>query len=216
MISKRGKRQCLPRFLYFMKVLGLTGGIATGKSTGAALFQQYDPHCVVFDADQCVADLYQKPRVLEALSDLLGVNLFRGDRGLDRDKLRVLLFGDPSVKAKVQGFIHPLVRKECLARRDEAAKVPSTSSFIADVPLLFEGGFDLGQEANLVVAVSRETQVQRLIMRNGFDEATVQAILEAQLPIQSKQDRADFVFWNEGPLTMLQSQITRFIENNYQ
>ncbi len=199
-----------------MKVFGLTGGIATGKSTGARYFQQRDPRCVVFDADECVAELYEKIPVLEALSEHVGTNLQLENGGLDRGKLRHLLFSDQSIKSKVQQLIHPLVRKECLARRDMAAKVMGVTSFIADVPLLFEGGFDFGQEANLVVAVSRETQVQRLTMRNGFDAATVQAILEAQLPIQTKQDRADIVFWNEGPLTMLQSQIKKFIENNYQ
>ena len=199
-----------------MKVLGLTGGIATGKSTASEIFRTLDPRCVLFDADQCVADLYQKPRVLEELSALLGENLLLPDLSLDRAKLRALLFGDPEVKRRVQDFIHPLVRKECLARKEDAAKLSATSSFIADVPLLFEGGFDFGQEANLVVAVSRETQVQRLIMRNGFDEATVQAILEAQLPIETKQNRADVVFWNEGTLGLLQSQIQKFIENNYQ
>ncbi|WP_018970977.1 dephospho-CoA kinase [Rubritalea marina] len=199
-----------------MNVLGLTGGIATGKSTASRLFQELDSDCVVFDADRCVAELYANREVLDRLSGLLGVELCLSDGSLNRERLRALLFGDERVKLKVQGLIHPLVRKECLARKEKALTVGTTTSFIADVPLLFEGGFDFGQEANLVVAVSRETQVQRLIMRNGFDEATVQAILEAQLPIETKQDRADFVFWNEGSESLLQSQIKRFIENNYQ
>jgi dephospho-CoA kinase len=199
-----------------MRVLGLTGGIATGKSTAVSLFEKWDSQVAIFCADEAVAEIYSRSEVLESLVELVGDESVVSERRLNRPWLREKLFSNSQLREVIQDFIHPLVRKECLASLENARRNSATSSFIADVPLLFEGGFDFGQDANLVVAVSRETQVQRLIMRSGFDDATVQAILEAQLPISHKEKCADVVFWNEGPVSVLEAQIKRFIENKYQ
>lgn len=199
-----------------MKVLGLTGGIATGKSTAVSLFKKLDANVVIFCADESVAELYNSTAVLDALCNVVGDTRVVKNGELNRPWLRERLFNDDELREQIQNFIHPLVRKDCLDKLEIARRNESTSSFIADVPLLFEGGFDFGQDANLVVAVSRETQVQRLIMRSGFDDTTVQAILEAQLPISHKEKCADVVFWNEGPVCVLEAQIQRFIENKYQ
>ncbi|SHJ68407.1 dephospho-CoA kinase [Rubritalea squalenifaciens DSM 18772] len=194
-----------------MKKLGLTGGIATGKSTACEYFTQAG--AVVFDCDACVWELYQCREVLDKVKALFGEGAVTEEGELNRPWMRKVVFGDERKKQKLQDLIHPMVRKECLARMAEAEHTSSASLFIADVPLLFEGGFDFGQDANLVVAVSRKTQVQRLIMRSGFDDATVHAILEAQLPISHKVKCADVVLWNEGPKFVLKSQIERFIED---
>ncbi|MEO1858212.1 MAG: dephospho-CoA kinase [Rubritalea sp.] len=198
-----------------MRVLGLTGGIATGKSTCVELIRGLDPCAVIFDADQCVAALYQRSDVAASLVDLVGQSAYLEGAELNRSYLRERMFADPDLRREMQALIHPLVRKECLVSLEKTSKKGGTTSFIADVPLLFEGGFDFGQDANLVVAVSRETQEQRLIMRSGFDVATVHAILEAQLPISHKEKCADVVFWNEGVKSVLKAQVKRFIENNY-
>ena len=198
-----------------MRVFGLTGGIATGKSTFVEIFRARDPGVVIFDADQCVAELYQRADVAAALVRLVGESAYLENAELNRAYLRERMFAEPELKREIQNLIHPLVRKECLVSLEIASKTSGTTSFIADVPLLFEGAFDFGQDANLVVAVSRETQEQRLIMRSGFDVATVHAILEAQLPISHKEKCADVVFWNEGPKSVLEAQLKRFIENNY-
>jgi len=199
-----------------MRVLGLTGGIATGKSTCVKILRSLDPHLAVFDADQYVVELYKDGQVAASLIQLVGKLAYLENGELNRSYLRQRMFAEPELRRKMQKLIHPLVRKECLASLAIASKKKQTTSFIADVPLLFEGGFDFGQDANLVVAVSRETQEQRLIMRSGFDVATVHAILEAQLPISHKEKCADVVFWNEGPKSVLEAQLKRFIENNYQ
>ena len=206
----------LPRFFIMMKVFGLTGGIATGKSTAVSIFQKLDPGVAVFCADDAVAQLYASQEVLETLVEIVGDASIVENGDLNRDRLRQRFFANDTLRERIQHYIHPLVRKECLEYLECERKKGVTSSFIADVPLLFEGGFDCGQSANLVVAVSRETQVQRLIMRSGFDEATVQAILEAQLPISQKEKCADVVFWNEGSVCVLEAQIRKFIENKYQ
>lgn len=202
----------LSRLFYLtMHVFGLTGGIATGKSTAVGMLLELDPKIIVFDADRCVSDLYQTEEVLDEVRCILGKEAV-GENGVNRNFVRQQLFDAPELRILVQNLIHPLVRKECLACLEKASNTLSTSSFIADVPLLFEGGFDFGQSANLVVATSAKTQVKRLKMRNGFDDATVQAILAAQLPISHKVNCADVVFWNEGPLALLRAQLKRFIK----
>ncbi len=194
-----------------MRSFGLTGGIATGKSTAARIMLQIDPRICLFDADACVAELYKRREVIEKVAELFGPEVIAEDGMLDRASMRQIVFSDEKKKSQLQDLIHPMVRKECLAMQQKAAHSASATLFVADVPLLFEGGFDFGQEANLVVAVSRETQVQRLIMRNGFSEATVFAILAAQFPISRKMECADIVLWNEGPISVLEAQIYKFI-----
>jgi len=194
-----------------MKSFGLTGGIATGKSTAAQMMVQADPKLVLFDADVCVHQLYQQPEVLSEMSALFGAESIGSDGQLNRHFMRQVVFSDEQKKSQLQDLIHPMVRKECLAMQADAKHSGDATLFIADVPLLFEGGFDFGQSANLVVAVSRETQVERLKMRSGFDDATVLAILAAQLPISDKQTCADIVLWNEGPQSVLETQVNRFI-----
>ena len=195
-----------------MKLFGLTGGIATGKSTVSRLMMSMDERIVVFDADQSVHKLYAMKIVLKEVQQILGDQVLLTSGQLDKDYMRKVVFADFKKKKQLEEYIHPLVRKECLAMIEKASHSVATSFFVADVPLLFESGFDFGQEANLVVATSRKTQVSRLKMRSGLDDDTVNAILEAQLPISSKEKCADVVLWNEGPIIVLKKQIERFIK----
>jgi transcription termination factor Rho len=195
-----------------MKSFGLTGGIATGKSTAAKMMQAADSLVVLFDADDYVHQLYQDHDVLLEIRKMFGTESITAEGQLNKTYLREVAFSDEGQKKRLQDLIHPKVRKECLALHEKALHSQRASLFVADIPLLFEGGFDFGQEANLVVAVSRKTQVQRLKMRSGFDDATVYAILAAQLPISHKEKCADVVLWNEGPKTVLEAQVNRFIK----
>lgn len=192
-----------------MRVYALSGGIATGKSTALALFGVY-PNIVTFDADACVYSLYQNVQFQKKLAAFDAKSCWKGN--VQKAYIRERIFRDASYKRDLERLIHPLVRKECLAKLEESRKIAAVSLFIADIPLLFENGFDIDQEANLVVATSAKTQRQRFIDRNNFSETVVSAILEAQLPIAHKVGCADVVFWNEGDTCLLEHQIKRFIE----
>jgi len=195
-----------------MKCFGLTGGVATGKSTAVEIIKRLYPSVVLFDADRCVHEIYRKREVLDQLQMIFGEQVIGKDLQLNKSLVRDIVFADAEKKRDLEDYIHPLVRKECLALRDESLQASAASLFIADIPLLFEGDFDFGQKANLVVAVSQETQIRRLKMRSGFDDATVHAILAAQLPISHKVKCAGVVLWNEGTITVLEAQIKRFIQ----
>jgi dephospho-CoA kinase len=160
-----------------------------------------------------VQSLLQKREVLDEISEALGQSVTKTDGSLDRAALRKLVFGNDILRGKLEIILHPKVRKECLEKLDFYSKTTSTTLFVADVPLLFESGFDFGQELNLVVATSQATQRIRLKARNHFEDRMISSILKAQLPIMEKVARADVVFWNEGSLSILESQLARFLKS---
>ncbi|MGB0992185.1 MAG: dephospho-CoA kinase [Akkermansiaceae bacterium] len=192
-----------------LHVFAVTGGIATGKSTFCKLLQKFLPEAVVFDADACVKDLYQRSDIKSALSKHFGSSIINGEGVVDKVALRQRVFADASDKAFLESIFHPKVREECLALLAQTHKVGASRVFVAEVPLLFENGFDFGQSANLLVATSKETQIQRLKKRNAWDDDAVTAALAAQLPISEKLAMADVVFWNEG--RTLAQQCQRFL-----
>lgn len=196
-----------------LTIIALTGGIATGKSTCCSVFRELLPELVVFDADQSVASLYQDSQVIEEIGDEFGDIVYDEKGGINKAWLRERAFGDLNVRRFLEQIFHPRVRQECLALLEREDKYSSSRLFVADIPLLFESGFDFGQSANLLVATSRETQIDRLKNRSGWDDDRVEAVLSSQMPIEAKFTLADIVFWNEGPEPMLRNQCHRFLQS---
>ncbi|MES2658406.1 MAG: transcription termination factor Rho [Verrucomicrobiota bacterium] len=193
-----------------MRVMALTGGIASGKSTFCLLLRQCLPSVEIFDCDASVhAMLESDPEVAGLLAEAFGNEVLDSQGLVDRGWLRERVFADNAARSKLEAILHPRVRQECLDSRERAA-TRGAELFVADVPLLFEKGFDFGQTQVLVVASTRSTQIQRLKARSGFDDLLIESILAAQLPVQEKMSRADMVFWNEGPPAVIYSQIRRF------
>jgi transcription termination factor Rho len=193
-----------------MRVMVLTGGIASGKSTVCRLLGEYLPKLVLFDSDATVHRLLDTdPQVRAEISQAFGESILTANGKVDRDALRTHIFGNDAARTQLEFILHPKVRQECLDSLRNAAK-SGAEFFVADVPLFFEKGFDFGQSQVLVVASSRSTQIQRLKARNGFGDLLIESILAAQLPVQEKIARADVVFWNDGPPASLRSQVRRF------
>jgi transcription termination factor Rho len=199
--------------LHPMRVMALTGGIASGKSTVCRLLREYLPSLEIFDCDTAVHRLLESvPEVAALIAEAFGDGALDESGRIDRHFLRGRVFADEAARARLEAILHPRVRQECLDSLENAA-MNGAECFVADVPLFFEKGFDFGQNQVLVVASSRSTQIQRLRARGGFDDALMDAILAAQLPVQEKMSRADIVFWNEGPPAVLRSQIRRFCQS---
>ncbi|NNM30937.1 MAG: dephospho-CoA kinase, partial [Akkermansiaceae bacterium] len=197
-----------------IQVYALTGGVGTGKTTFCRLLRELLPAAAVFDCDASVAGLLQRADIRERIRAALGPGVEGEGGGLSRDRLRDLVFREPDRRRELESILHPLVREECLAARDAAARDGGSPIFVADVPLLYESGFDFGAGRTLLVATSRATQRARLKSRDNFDDTLAEAILAAQLPIEDKIPLADVVFWNEGPEGVLRSQILRFLQTN--
>jgi dephospho-CoA kinase len=198
--------------IFPMKVMALSGGIATGKSTLLAMMAEELSDLGIYDCDEGVQRYLNDRDTLAEIEQMLEVSILSKGGSLDRVKLRALVFENPDLRQKLEGVIHPKLRKECLEKVAECRKNQCTTLFVADVPLLFESGFDFGQEFNLVVATSEVTQRARLKARSHFDDRMISSIFSAQLPIMEKVARADVVFWNEGRRVALQRQLCRFLD----
>jgi transcription termination factor Rho len=193
-----------------MQVMALTGGIASGKSTVGRFLREFVPSLELFDCDAAVHRLLEADaEVSRFVAEAFGDGALDKQGRVDRHFLRGRVFADKAARLRLEEILHPRVKEECLASIETAAK-RGVELFVADVPLFFEKGFDIGQGRVLLVASSRATQIKRLKARAAFDESLIESILAAQLPVQEKIALADVVFWNEGPQAVLRAQIRRF------
>lgn len=195
-----------------MKLIALTGGIATGKSTALEMMLEMDPGIAVYDCDRHARESLADEATIREVENAMEMDLTGEEGELDRARLRKLVFDSPTRRKKLEEIIHPKLRKECLVKVEECRMNRRTTLFVADVPLLFENGFDFGQELHLVVATSEATQRVRLKARSRFDDRMISSILSAQLPIMEKVARADVVLWNEGRRSALKRQLSRFLD----
>lgn len=187
-------------------VIGLTGGIATGKSTVAAFLQE-TYGWPVLDADVCAREAVMPGSpVLEAIASRYGSEILQEDGTLDRSRLADVIFKDVAERKWLEGQIHPFVRQrfvEGIDRHDETV--------VLVVPLLFEAKMtDLVTEI-WVVACSPEEQLRRLRQRNGYSEEEARSRIEAQLPLECKCQQADLVLDNSGDRQFWQRQIDRWV-----
>ncbi len=197
-----------------MRVMALTGGIASGKSTVCRLLRECLPSVVIFDSDAAVRRMLEvDAEIIAVVAASFGAHALDAQGRIDRHFLRGRVFSDDAARRQLEMIIHPRVRQECLASLTQAAQSGATL-FVADIPLFFETGFDFGQEQVIVVASSLATQIQRLKARSGFDQSMIDSILTVQLPTAEKIRRADVVFWNEGPPAVLKAQIRRFSQSH--
>jgi dephospho-CoA kinase len=172
-----------------MIIIGLTGGMAMGKSTAARLYRR--THIPVFDADATVHQLQSPqgramPALRAAFPGVIGPN------GLDRAKLRHLVFSDPTQLARLEAIMHPLVRK---AERAFVARARSTGArlCVLDIPLLFETHADRRVDVIVTVSAPRSVQIQRIRAQRHLPEADIQAILNRQASDRLRTRRADIV-----------------------
>jgi transcription termination factor Rho len=195
-----------------MQVMALTGGIASGKSTVGRFLREFVPSVVIFDCDAAVHRMLESDAEVSAvIAQDFGAEALDAQGRIDRHFLRGRVFADDAARLRLEAILHPRVKEECLASMQEAA-TRGAELFVADVPLFFEKGFDIGPCRVLLVASSRATQIQRLKARGGFEDSLIESILAAQLPVQEKIALADVVFWNEGPQAVIRAQVRRFAQ----
>jgi dephospho-CoA kinase len=176
--------------------LGLTGGIGSGKSTVANLLAARG--AAVVDAD-AIARAVTAPHgsAMPAIAKTFGNDFVDADGALNRDRMRALAFSDPDAKKRLEAIVHPLVSQET-QRRTEAAIQSGHRCVVFDVPLLVESGRWRQQvDRVLVVDCTRETQVARVMARNGMAREMVERIIDAQLPSGVRLAAADWVIRND-------------------
>ncbi len=197
-----------------MRVVGLTGGIGSGKSTFAAALRARG--VPVLDADALAREAVApgSPALAE-IARALGPAAIGPDGALDRRKVAALVFADPAARRRLEAITHPAVRRAML---DETVRLAAEGRPLAfyDVPLLYEVGLDRDLDSVAVVYAPRELQRDRLVRRDGLSPAEADARLAAQLDIEEKARRADFVVDNSGPPEALPAKAERLLDDLHQ
>jgi len=187
-----------------LKLIGLTGGAGSGKSTVASILR--DLGAVVLDADVAAHTVYEPGSLgFDLIEAEFGPGYIR-DGKVDRARLGELVFSDADARARLNAIVHPLVR-EWTAAQTANALMRGAAVVVQDVPLLFESGLENLYSDVLVVYVPEETQVRRLVEGRGLSEDRARAIVATQMPIEEKRGRAQHVIDNSGSRDETQRQV---------
>lgn len=196
-----------------MRVIGLTGGIASGKSTVSGLLrEQYG--AVILDADEVAREIAEPGEPLwEAFVSRYGKDrVLCSDGTLNREAIAAIVFHDASERIWMDGTAHPLIKQRMLDRLAECKRA-GEQLVVLDVPLLYEAGWDKIPDEVWVVFVERKTQLQRLMHRNNLSETLAQERIASQLPMEEKRRRADVVIDNNGTREETVSQVQKQMRN---
>lgn len=186
------------------KIVGITGGIASGKSTVVAQLRKHGYQ--VIDADQVVHDLQKKSgRLYQALFDWLGDAILQDNGELDRQALGQAIFGNQEMMAKSSALQNDIIRQELAQRRQELAKTESL--FFMDIPLLIELDYVGWFDAIWLVVVDDEMQLNRLMARNHLTLAEAKKRMASQMPTKEKLAYADHILDNNGDKAALEKQV---------
>lgn len=196
-----------------MILVGLTGGIASGKSTVAAMFRKLGWHLI--DADG-IARQVVKPRTLglNLLCQQFGDKILATGGELNRSALAKLIFADKTARARLNDLLHPLIldriKEEIEKYRRETS---SREAVMLDAPLLMETGLDAAMDYNIVVYLDEETQLERLIQRDNLSTEAANQRIKSQMNLIDKLKRAAFIINNKGSLEDTDLQVKKI--SNY-
>ena len=188
-----------------MIVAGLTGGIASGKSTVAGFLREAGTE--VIDADQIAREVVRPGTSAHTeIIRVYGREMLQPDGQIDRKRLGDIIFNDPQQKARLNAIVHPRVFVRLTAAVDCIAERSPDAVVILDIPLLLETGWHGELAEIIVVYVPEEVQLKRLMARDGIDAAAALARIRAQMPIEEKRRRATIVIDNSGAIEASRSQ----------
>jgi dephospho-CoA kinase len=192
-----------------VRVVGLTGGLASGKSTFAAALRARG--VPVLDADAFAHEVVRpgSPALAE-LVRIFGATVLDASGALDRRAVAALVFADPDARRRLEAVTHPAIRRVMLEETDRLRAAGHDLAFY-DAPLLFEVGLDAALDSVVVVWAPRDAQRARAVARGGLTPAEADARLAAQLPLDEKARRADFVVANDGPPEALEEKAERLL-----
>jgi dephospho-CoA kinase len=188
-----------------VKLVGLTGGIASGKSTVAKILERLG--AAIVNADVLAREVVEPDQ--EAWKDIVarfGPDVLQPDQTLDRQKLRKVIFNDPDARKELEAIIHPRVR----ALAEQKFRQHGAAGFaivVYEVPLLFEAKIHQWLRPVILVACDIDTQRRRLEQRDQIDSAAAQKIIDAQMSLAEKRRLADYVIENNGSLSDLERQV---------
>lgn len=191
-------------------IIGLTGSIASGKSTVSKMLQQKGYPIV--DADLVARQVVERGTdTLKKIEALFGADVIKRDGSMDREKVGALIFTDPAQRKRLNDIIHPAIRAEMLRQKNEFLAA-GHQTIVMDIPLLFESKLQHFVDKILVVSVTEENQLARLMERNGLNEKDARSRIASQLPMFVKEEGADAVIYNNGSVDEAARQLEKILK----
>jgi dephospho-CoA kinase len=191
-----------------MPAIGITGGIATGKTAFCESLPDIVPGAKFFDADHAAHDLLELPEVKQEIRAEFGNGVFSRGGDLNREKVRAIILVDATKKRALEQILHPRIRHQWKAEAKKHRNSPDF--FFADIPLLYETGGEMLCDRVVVVACSYRVQLARLAARMSLKNGEAEQMIKSQMPLEKKVARADHVVWNNGSRAALIEQ-ARFL-----
>jgi dephospho-CoA kinase len=189
-------------------VIGLAGGIGAGKSAVARSFELRG--CHVIDSDARAKAALDRPDVRDALVAWWGPSVLDPEGRVDRAKVASIIFAEPGQRVRLEKLVHPIVRED-RAHMIQEAKAAGARGLVVDAPLLFEAGVDAECDCVVYVDAPRELRLHRVAESRGWDEQELDRREAAQLPLDEKRQRSQYVVENYGKLGSVDSQVGRIL-----
>lgn len=183
-------------------IIGLTGGIASGKSTVSNFFKELGVEIV--DADLVAKEISEKKESVERIKNIFGNDIVDAEGKVIRERLRERVFRDRALLEKLNGIIHPQVIEYFQRKKIENS---DNEIMIFDIPLLYETNMDKLCDKVIVVGLEKEKQIERVILRDGSSRELAQKIISNQMSLEDKMRRADIVIMNSGSLEDLKEKV---------
>ena len=192
-------------------VIGLTGSIATGKSTVASMFSELG--IPVIDADKIAREVVEPgEEAYRGVVEAFGDSILLEDRTIDRKRLGEIVFSDETKRKQLNDIVHPAIRKRMLEKRDAYLKA-GERCVVLDIPLLFESKLEHFADKILIVYVDEDIQLRRLMERNGFSKEEALQRIQSQMPVKEKAERADATIDNNGTKEETFLQLQKILKN---
>ena len=190
-------------------VIGLAGGVGSGKSEVARAFAELG--CVVADSDKAAREALDRPDVRAKLVEWWGGGVLDDSGRIDRKRVAGIVFGAPDERLRLEGLVHPIVRQ---SRADllEQARAAAAPAVIVDAPLLFEAGLDAECDAVVFVEAPRSVRLDRVWSSRGWDEAELDRREKVQLPLDEKRERSDHEIVNNADTARLRAEVRRILD----
>lgn len=192
-------------------IIGLTGSIASGKSTVSSMFHDY--HIPVVDADKISRDVVcPGEKAYLQIVETFGEEILLEDKTIDRKKLGAIIFPDKEKRTQLNEIVHPAVRETMVKQREDYV-AGGANCVVLDIPLLFESKLTHFIDKTLVVYVNKETQLKRLMKRDNSSEAEAKLRINSQISLDEKAKMADAVIDNNGTREQTKEQLDDFLAN---
>ncbi|WP_301108480.1 dephospho-CoA kinase [Sporosarcina sp.] len=192
-------------------IIGLTGSIASGKSTVANMLREKGYPIV--DADVIAREVVEPGSpLLNEIQNVFGDEVIQEDGSLNREKLGSVVFSDETKRRQLNELMHPAIRGEMVRQKEQYVE-QGFKTVIMDIPLLFESKLQSYVEKILVVSVTKQLQKERLIARNELSETEADARIASQLDLKIKEQGADAVIHNDGTIEETKRQLIKILES---